>query len=99
MAKLTEEQVRHVAKLARLSLTDDEVDRFAQQLGDILDYVKKLDEVDTSGVAPLAHPHELTDVLREDETSESLTQDQALANAPAKTDDSFKVPKVIGGGA
>ncbi|MGE3182126.1 MAG: Asp-tRNA(Asn)/Glu-tRNA(Gln) amidotransferase subunit GatC, partial [Phycisphaerae bacterium] len=67
MAKLTNEQVRHVAKLARLSLTDDEVDLFATQLGDILEYVKKLDEVDTARVTPLSHPHEQTNVLREDE--------------------------------
>lgn len=99
MAKLTNEQVRHVAKLARLSLTDDEVDLFATQLGDILEYVKKLDEVDTARVTPLSHPHEQTNVLREDEPTGSLSQEQALVNAPAQSNGCFQVPKVIGGGA
>lgn len=100
-APIDESQVRHIAKLARLDLSDDEVRRFAGQLGDILTYVEKLREVDTEGVEPMAHAMPITDVFRSDEPRTGLTQDHALQNAPAREQGFFKVPAVLdqGGGA
>ena len=94
---LTPEQVRHVAKLARLSVTDAQVAKFSTQLTSILSYVAKLSEVNVEGVEPLAHPIPLHNVLREDVALPSLSVEVALANAPSKDEPFFKVPKVIGG--
>ncbi len=88
--------VRRIGKLSRIELTDQEVQTFAGQLGDILTYFDKLQQLDTEDVAPLVHPVELSNVLAPDETGESLTPDAALANAPDRDGDFFKVPKVIG---
>jgi aspartyl-tRNA(Asn)/glutamyl-tRNA(Gln) amidotransferase subunit C len=92
---LTREEVLHVAKLARLTLNPEEVDLFTRQLNDILAYVQKLQEVDTTGVSPLAHPVPIFNVFREDETVPGLSRDEGLANAPAPEDGSFSVPRVI----
>lgn len=94
---LTPEQVRHVAKLARLSISDQQVAKFSTQLTSILSYVAKLSEVDVEGVEPLAHPIPLHNVLREDVAKPSLEVDLVLANAPSKDEPFFRVPKVIGG--
>lgn len=93
---LTPEQVRHVARLARLSLTGDEEQRFVQQLSAILDAVETLKQVDTSQVPPTLHAF-LGEraVVRPDEPRPSLDADAALANAPAKVGTSFAVPKII----
>jgi len=88
--------VRHIGKLSRIELTDGQVQTFAKQLASILEYFDKLQELDTENVEPMAHAVELTDVLAEDELGESLSPDEALANAPARDGDYFKVPKVIG---
>lgn len=87
-------EVEHVALLARLKLSDDEIDRFTDQLGGILDYVKKLEEVDTSDVPPMSHAIEAANVWREDAIQTSLTVPDALANAPEQEDVFFKAPKV-----
>jgi aspartyl-tRNA(Asn)/glutamyl-tRNA(Gln) amidotransferase subunit C len=88
-------EVEHVAHLARVSLAADELDTFTRQLGDILDYVNKLNEVDTSSVQPMEHtPHE-GNVLREDAAAPSLGADKALDQAPKKAFDHFRVPKVV----
>jgi aspartyl-tRNA(Asn)/glutamyl-tRNA(Gln) amidotransferase subunit C len=92
-------QVQRIAKLARLTLTDAEVEQFAGQLGDILTYFHKIDEVDTTGVEPLAHPHPVRNVLREDVPRTGLTNAQALQNAPQRVETFFKVPKVLDQGA
>ena len=87
--------VEHVAHLARITLSDDELEMFTRQLGDILEYVDKLAQVDTSGVEAMEHtPHE-ENVLREDHVRASLTPDEALGQAPKKASDQFRVPKVV----
>ena len=90
------ELVRHIGKLSRIELTEQEAETFSHQLADILNYFDKLQELDTANVEPMAHAVELTNVLAADEPVESLTAEQALANAPQRDGDFFKVPKVIG---
>ena len=95
---LTPEQVRKVANLARLQLSEADVSRFTQQLGQVLGYVEMLDELDTEGVAPLAHPLEIENVLREDKPTESLSREAALSNAPKSDGRCFLVPQIIDAG-
>jgi aspartyl-tRNA(Asn)/glutamyl-tRNA(Gln) amidotransferase subunit C len=92
---LSPEEVLHVAELARLSLKPEEIDLFTRQLNDILAYVEKLQELDTTGVAPLAHVIPVFNAFREDEVNPGLPLEEALANAPAREDDNFLVPRVI----
>jgi aspartyl-tRNA(Asn)/glutamyl-tRNA(Gln) amidotransferase subunit C len=89
---ITREQVLHVAKLAHLDLTDEEVDRFREQLSAILDAVSKVSELDLSGVPPTSHPLELVNVWRDDEPRPSLSLDEVFANAPERDGDFFRVP-------
>jgi aspartyl-tRNA(Asn)/glutamyl-tRNA(Gln) amidotransferase subunit C len=91
------DQVRHVAKLARLALSEPQLQRFTVQLESILEYVAKISEVDISGVEPMAHAVPLANVLRDDEVRPALPLDKVLANAPETDGAFFKVPKVIGG--
>ncbi len=93
--KIDETQVRHVAKLARLDLTDDEVARFSTQLSAVLGYVEKLNELDTDSVEPLAHCLPIHNVFREDVVTESLDTALALENAPQRIDSFFRVPKIL----
>jgi aspartyl-tRNA(Asn)/glutamyl-tRNA(Gln) amidotransferase subunit C len=95
--KITPDQVRHVAKLARLALSDAEIERFGQQLESILEYIAKMDRLDVSNVEPMAHPLPLKNVLREDVVTPSLPLEKVLQNAPETDGPFFKVPKVIGG--
>lgn len=90
--------VRHIGRLSRIELTDDEVRTFAKQLTAIVEYFDKLQELDTENVQPMPHAVELYNVLAEDQPGESLSPDQALANAPQRDGNFFKVPKVIGDG-
>ena len=92
---LTPDQVRAIARLARLDLSDDEVARLAPQLGAIVGYVALLRQVDTTGVEPLAHALPVQNVFREDECAESLPRELALANAPKQRDGCFAVPAVL----
>jgi len=92
---ITKEQVKHVAKLARLKLNEEELESHTKELSSILDYMEKLNELDTSNVEPLTHPIENKNVFREDELGVSVKTEDALKNAPQKTDKYFKVPKVI----
>jgi len=94
--KLTTEQVRHVAKLARLKCSEEEITTFTRQLGDVLDYFAQLEQLDTSGVEPLAHCLPIENVFRADKVGESLSNDEALANAPQRDGEFFAVPKVLG---
>jgi aspartyl-tRNA(Asn)/glutamyl-tRNA(Gln) amidotransferase subunit C len=89
---ISRDEVLHVARLARLELSDAEVERFAEQLSAILDAVGKVSELDLSDVEPTAHPLALSNVWAEDEPRECLTVDEALANAPERGGDSFRVP-------
>ena len=88
--------VEKMADLARLKINEDEKERMTGQLNMILKYMEKLNEVDTSKIAPLAHTQEIVNVFRDDEVKPSLPVEQALENAPERMDNYFKVPKVIG---
>ncbi len=92
---LTPEQVRHIARLARLGIEDGEVERFAGQLSEILDYFERLRQVDTEGVPPTAHTLPLHNVFRDDDPAPSMEPDQTLANAPQREGDLFKVRAVL----
>ena len=94
--KITREEVEHVAKLGRLELTAEELETFGRQLSDVLTYIEKLNQLDTSKVEPMSHAVDLTNVFREDATGESLPVDEALGNAPERDGGFFKVPKVLG---
>ena len=89
---ITREEVLHVAKLARLELADDEVERFTEQLSAILEAVAKVSELDLSEVEPTAHPLDLVNVGADDEPRPSLPLADALANAPEREAGFFKVP-------
>ncbi|MBN1360793.1 MAG: Asp-tRNA(Asn)/Glu-tRNA(Gln) amidotransferase subunit GatC [Sedimentisphaerales bacterium] len=89
------DQVRKVAKLGRLELTDAEVEAFTEQLGAILAYVEKMNELDTTDVEPLAHCLPISNVFRDDVVGPSLGTDNALANAPQRDGSFFKVPKIL----
>ncbi len=97
--QLTAAAVAHVAKLARLSPSVAEIERYRQQLGSILGHISKLREVDTKGVEPMAHPLELRNRLAADEPGTTLTVAELLANAPARTGDFIAVPKVLDEGS
>ena len=92
---LNPEQVRQVARLARLELSDDEVARMGEQLNRILGYVEQIQKLDTTGVEPLAHPLPVQNVFRDDEPTPSLPVDDGLSNAPRRMGDYFGVPAVF----
>ncbi|MCK8487202.1 Asp-tRNA(Asn)/Glu-tRNA(Gln) amidotransferase subunit GatC [Paenibacillus sp. MBLB2552] len=87
--------VEHVAKLARLHLTDDEREMFTEQLNAILQYAEKLNELNTDDIAPTTHVLHLSNVMREDEVKESLPPEMVFRNAPDEEDGQFKVPAVL----
>ncbi|MHC4754215.1 MAG: Asp-tRNA(Asn)/Glu-tRNA(Gln) amidotransferase subunit GatC [Planctomycetota bacterium] len=93
--KIDEAQIRKVAKLSRLELTDAEVEEFAGQLSAIIDYVEKMNELNTDDVEPMAHCLAITNCLREDVVKESLSVEQVLSNAPQHDDEFFRVPKIL----
>jgi aspartyl-tRNA(Asn)/glutamyl-tRNA(Gln) amidotransferase subunit C len=92
---LSREEVVKVAYLARLRLDVDEIERFTEQLSSIVDYVAQLQEPNTSGIEPMAHGNEITNVFRDDTREQALTRDEALANAPKCDDQFFLVPAVL----
>ncbi len=94
--KITLEEVRRVAALARLELSEAEVGRMTGQLDAILSYVAKLDEIETTGVAVTTHSQAVVNAFREDEVRPSLPRERALANAPEQNGEAFVVPRVIG---
>lgn len=93
--KLTEGEVVHVAKLAKLTLTPQEVKKFQKQLSDIIDYVNQLNELDTAGVEPTDQVTGLENVFRKDETEPSLTQKETLSGAKEKHNNFFKVKAIL----
>lgn len=95
--KITLDQVRHVAKLARLGLSEHELQMLTPQLESILAYVAKLGELDVANVEPMAHAIDLHNVLRDDVVEDPLPLEDVLRNAPESDGPFFKVPKVIGG--
>ncbi|MFO0970360.1 MAG: Asp-tRNA(Asn)/Glu-tRNA(Gln) amidotransferase subunit GatC [Gemmataceae bacterium] len=92
---LSLDDVRWVAHLARLDVPEQELAVLAGQLGAILDYVQQLQQLNTDGVEPLAHPLDIRDVFRPDEPTPSLTPDEALQNAPSRSGDFYSVPPVL----
>ena len=89
------ETVARVAALARLRLSEEELARYGEQLGAILDYVAKIGTLDLEGVEPLAHAGDATNVMRDDEPRPCLPREEALKNAPERSDQAFIVPKII----
>jgi aspartyl-tRNA(Asn)/glutamyl-tRNA(Gln) amidotransferase subunit C len=96
MAKITREEVAHVARLARLDLSDAEVDTFTDQLAKVLDHAADVEALDVADVPPTAHPYPLVNVLRADEPTPTLDRGDVLAGAPLAEDGQFRVPPVLG---
>jgi len=96
MAGITREDVAHLGRLARLELSGEELDSFAQQLDDIIGAVARVSEVAVQDVPPTSHPLPLTNVMRPDTVRPSLTAEQALSGAPAQEQQRFKVPQILG---
>jgi aspartyl-tRNA(Asn)/glutamyl-tRNA(Gln) amidotransferase subunit C len=92
MARITKDEVLHVARLARLELSDDEVAKFQEQLSDIIEAVSKVSELDLADVPPTAHPLEIANAWAEDEPRPCLSHEEAFANAPEIEDDHFRTP-------
>ena len=93
---LSTDDVRHVARLARLALSDEEVEGLRSQLSDILAYAEKVGEVAAEDVPPTSHAYPLTNVFRADESHQSLPPDEAISTAPLAEDGRFRVPKIVG---
>ena len=93
--KISKEDVVHVANLARLELSEDAIEIFSGQIGEILDHVDSLDRVDTQGVSATSHAISQTNAFREDDMSDAADRDLCMANAPECEDGSFVVPKII----
>ncbi len=93
--KISQQEVLHVAHLARLDLAEADIDRFAGQIGTILDYVDTLKQVDTTGIVATSHAISLTNAFREDEEQNPMDPEASLANAPETDEGAFVVPKVI----
>ncbi|KAB8130122.1 Asp-tRNA(Asn)/Glu-tRNA(Gln) amidotransferase subunit GatC [Gracilibacillus oryzae] len=95
MADISKEQVKHVANLARLAITDEEVERMTKQLADIINYAELLNELDTDNVKPTTHVLDLKNVMRKDEPREWISKEDALKNAPDQKDGQFRVPSIL----
>lgn len=95
MGKGVKIEIGHVALLARLALTEEEERRFGDQLNTILEYIGKLNELNTSEIPPTSHVLEIQNVMREDIVRPSISKEKALSNAPDKTEDFYRVPKII----
>ena len=91
---ITVKDVEHVAKLARLELTESEKEKFTQQLDSILQYVEQMNEIDTTGVEPMSHVIPVTNVMREDKVVYTNTKQELMQNAPEEEDGFFRVPKI-----
>lgn len=96
MARISRDDVAHVADLARLRLSEQELEAFTGQLAAVLDHAADVEQLDVEGVAPTAHPYPLENVLRDDEPRASLDRDEVLAQAPDAHDGRFRVPPVLG---
>ena len=94
--RINADDVRHVAQLARLDVTDDEVELFAGQLAAVLEHAEDVEALDTEGVPPTAHPLPLVNILRDDVARPGVDRDEVLAMAPAAQDGRFRVPKILG---
>lgn len=95
-ARISRDDVAHVARLALLELTEDELERYTEQLGAVLDHATDVEALDLSDVEPMSHPLPLHNVFREDVPDETLDRDEVLAQAPAAEDGRFRVPAILG---
>ena len=95
-ARLTRQDVAHVANLARLQLSEEELDLYTEQLAVVLDHAADVASLDLNGVAPTAHAMAVTNVLRTDELHPCLDRDEVLAQAPSVEDHRFRVPRILG---
>ncbi len=95
-ARITRQDVEHVARLARLALTEEEVEALTHELGAILDHAAEVSALDTADVPPTAHPLPLVNVLRPDEARPGVPRDEVLAEAPEAEDRRFRVPRILG---
>lgn len=96
MAEISRDEVSRIARLARIALQEDELDQIAQQLDTIVDAVSKVQQVDTDGVEPMSHPHSIDVGMRPDVEKKTLTQAQALDQAPEVDEERFVVPQILG---
>ncbi len=94
--RISASDVAHVARLARLELTGEELDRFTGQLGAVLEHARDVEALDVAGVPPTAHPLPLVNVLRDDVVTPSLDRDEVLAQAPSVESHRFRVPRILG---
>ncbi|KMK75290.1 Asp-tRNA(Asn)/Glu-tRNA(Gln) amidotransferase subunit GatC [Alkalihalobacillus pseudalcaliphilus] len=95
MSQISKDQVKHVAHLARLAITEDEAEMFAEQLGNIISFAEQLNELDTENIEPTTHVLNMTNVLREDKPNEGLPVEDVLKNAPDHEDGQVKVPSIL----
>lgn len=95
MAKLSKEEVKHVANLARLAITEEEAEKFAEQLGKITDFAEQLNELDTTNVEPTSHVLPLVNVLREDVAKEGLPREKVMLNVKEQEAGQIKVPSIM----
>jgi aspartyl-tRNA(Asn)/glutamyl-tRNA(Gln) amidotransferase subunit C len=95
-ARISRDDVAHVARLARLSLTDDELDTFTEQLGAVLDHAADVESLDVAGLPPTAHPYPLVNVVRPDVVNDSVDRDEVLRVAPSVEANQFRVPPILG---
>lgn len=93
--KVSRDEVIRIAELAKLKLTEEEIVKFQIELSKILEYVEQLKEIDTKEVKPLSHPISRVNIFREDKVTKSTDREEALSNSPERTEEFFKVPKVI----
>jgi aspartyl-tRNA(Asn)/glutamyl-tRNA(Gln) amidotransferase subunit C len=96
VSTLSRDEVAHLARLARLAVTDEELDRFAGQLGAVLDAVARVGDAAAEDVPPMTHAVPMTNVTRPDEVTPCLPRDEVLAQAPAAEDGRFRVPRILG---
>ncbi|GAA0497523.1 Asp-tRNA(Asn)/Glu-tRNA(Gln) amidotransferase subunit GatC [Salinibacillus aidingensis] len=95
MDDISKDQVKHVANLARLAITEEEAEKLTDELGSIIKFAEQLNELDTENVEPTTHVLDLKNVMRKDEPKQWLTQEEALKNAPDKKDGQFRVPSIL----
>jgi aspartyl-tRNA(Asn)/glutamyl-tRNA(Gln) amidotransferase subunit C len=95
MAEITKDQVKHVANLARLEITEQEAEMFTEQLSSIITFAEQLNELDTDGIEPTTHVLDLKNVMRKDEPRQWITREDALKNAPDQKDGQFRVPSIL----
>ncbi|MYL43145.1 Asp-tRNA(Asn)/Glu-tRNA(Gln) amidotransferase subunit GatC [Virgibacillus salexigens] len=95
MADISKDQVKHVAHLARLDITEQEAEMFTDQLSSIITYAEQLNELDTTDVEPTTHVLDIKNVLRKDEPKKWITQEEAMKNAPDQKDGQYRVPSIL----